>query len=141
LAFTSITTEAQRRAGGYCWFVVRKKYGWLAGADLVWEKNTVMIWCERKILLDGCSRTKWNTTSVPNCSSFDFFTLSLTTRLIKKFVQTLPNLSHSWRSCIDKATHNKRTDILHTFLNNTSSQTWVKKIKQTREHMCDTSGV
>ena len=32
-------------AGGWCWFVVRKKYaGWpclVAGADLVWEKNII----------------------------------------------------------------------------------------------------
>jgi len=35
-------------AGGWCWFVVRKKYCWwlLAGAGLVWEKNTVG-WMQR----------------------------------------------------------------------------------------------
>ena len=59
-----------------------------------------------------------------------FLTVSLTTYLIQKICQTLPNLSYSWRSCIDKATHNKRSDILHKFLNKTSGQLRVKKVKR-----------
>ena len=61
----------------------------------------------------------------------------------------MSNLSHSWRSCIDKATHNKKSDILHKFLNKTSCQIWDKKsnelqFKTERVHMgvwnsCSTS--
>jgi hypothetical protein len=35
-------------AGGWCWFVVREKYCWLAGG---W--SLVLKWCERKALLAG----------------------------------------------------------------------------------------
>ena len=41
----------------------------------------------------------------------------------------MANLSHFWRSCIGKATHNKRSDILYKFLNNKSDQIWGQKIK------------
>ena len=37
--------------GGWCWFVVREKYCWLAGGCWL-----VLVWCERKILLTGCSK-------------------------------------------------------------------------------------
>ena len=38
-------------AGGCCWFVVREKYCWLAGGWWL-----LLVWCERKILLAGCSK-------------------------------------------------------------------------------------
>ena len=44
--------------------------------------------------------------------------------LFKKFIQIWSNLSHSCRPLINKASHNKRSDILHNFLNKTSGQTW-----------------
>ena len=47
--------------------------------------------------------------------------------LFKKIVQTKSNLNHSWRPCIDKASYNKKSNILHKFLNKTSCQTWTQK--------------
>ena len=38
---------------------------------------------------------------------------------------------HSLKTCIDKVSHNKRSDILHKFLNKTSGQIWGKKSQMT----------
>ena len=46
-------------------------------------------------------------------------------------MQTLSNLSYFLRSCIDKATHNKRSDTLHKFLNKMSGQIWDEKSQTT----------
>ena len=68
------------------------------------------------------------TTSVPNYSSFDFFDPKFDhSSYSKKFVQMSSNLSQSWRTSINKASHNKRSDILHKFLNKTSGQTLGQK--------------
>ena len=61
-----------------------------------------------------------------------FLILSLIAHLIQKICANIAKFKSflNWRSCIDKATHNKRRDIFHKFLNNTSGQTWGKKIKR-----------
>ena len=57
-----------------------------------------------------------------------FLTSSLTPRLIQKICA---NLSHSWNTYIDKASHNERSNILHKFLNKTSGQIWGWKSQTT----------
>jgi hypothetical protein len=46
-----------------------------------------------------------------------FFTPTLTTRLIQKICA---NLSHSWRTFVNKANHSKRSDILQIF--------WIRRV-------------
>jgi hypothetical protein len=71
-----------------------------------------------------------HTKSVPNYSSFDFFSSSLTTRLIQKFVQ---NISSFVVACfINKVLQecHKFDYVCTNILNKTSHQTWGKKTKQ-----------
>ena len=66
------------------------------------------------------------TPSVLNYNLFEFLTLNLTTHLIqKKIVQIELNLNYFRRTFIDKVSHNKKSDILHKFLNTMSGHNWV----------------
>ena len=42
-------------------------------------------------------------------------------------MQILSNLNYSLKTCTDKASHNKISDILHKFLNKMTGQTCSKK--------------
>jgi len=59
-----------------------------------------------------------------------FLTLSLTAFLIQKIYANIAKFKYFWRTCINKASHNKRSNILHKFLNKMSSQSWGLKSQQ-----------
>ena len=58
-----------------------------------------------------------------------FLTSNLTTRLIQKISTNIVKFKSLLKN-FNKENHNKRSDILHKFLNKTSDQTSDKKIKQ-----------
>jgi len=53
-----------------------------------------------------------------------FLTLNLTTCLIQKIYANIAKFKYFWRICINKVSHNKKSNILHKFLNKMSSQSW-----------------
>ena len=63
-------------------------------------------------------------------SRLTLLTSSLTTRLIQNNYANIVKFKSFLKTCIDKASHNKKNDILHKFFNKTSSQTWGKKVKR-----------
>jgi len=67
---------------------------------------------------------KLATPSVPNFRASDFFYPKFGHSSYSKIWS---NLSHYWRTCIDKISYNKKSNILHKFLNKTSCQIWCWK--------------